>query len=130
MMTKLVGLSLLLCLCPALPAQQSSDLQSAPATPLGNDTNRATVLELRQQIEQEKQLSRQAISHTKPAPDYSYLETKDIRQMTPQELSRLAIMRPDLYQAHMDPLKTPQQREQERQRRQAIMDPVGWNRQL
>jgi hypothetical protein len=151
MITKLVGLSLLLCLCPALPAQQSSDLQSAPATPLGtailpaqqspnlrlapetplgNDTNRAAVLKFRQQLEQEKQLARHAILNPVHPPDFSKLDRKDIKQMNGQELSALAVLQPARFNAYVDPLKTSQDRERDRNSLRAILDPVMVNREL
>jgi hypothetical protein len=95
-----------------------------------NSTNNAEVLQARQQLELAKVRARQAILNPVAPPDYSYLENKDMKHMSSEEFNAFLDHHPELQNALIEKSRTPAQKEAAAKCLQAIMDPIGVNREL
>ena len=122
---------LFLLLCTALAAQIPLGYPPTDAINLApNSTNRATVVQVSQQLEQAKLLARQAILNPVAPPDYSYLDKKNIKDMSPEEFQVFLHRQPEIQNELIEKSRTPAQKEAAAKCLQAIMDPIGVNREL
>jgi hypothetical protein len=104
-MNQTIAFCLFFCLTASASAQL--DTINSRIAPGADIPSKPLTLEQRLEIQQQRQRARQTIPHPVPTRDFACLKTKQIGQMTREELELLPLVDPDRFNQEIDQHKTP-----------------------